>query len=213
MIRRNALLLAALASLASTPAFAQTEAHVVDKGHSNVLFTVRHMVARMTGRFEDYDMKLSIDRAKPENSSVEFTIKATSVNTDNADRDKHLRSPDFFDVEKFPEITFKSTKVTPKGDDAYEVTGDFTLHGVTKSVTLPVSYLGMMKDGRGNEKGGFEAAATLNRKDYGITWNRAFDTGGVVLGDDVKITVNLETRKVAPAAAIPPPPPAPAEKK
>ena len=201
MIRKPAVVLAALLGAVAAPSFADTESHVVDKAHSNVLFTIRHMVARVTGKFDDYDMKLSVDRDKPENSTVEFTIKATSINTDNADRDKHLRSPDFFDVEKFPEITFKSTKVTPKGKDAFEVTGDLTMHGVTKSVTLPVSYMGMMKDGRGNEKGGFETTATLDRKEYGLLWNRAFDTGGVVLGDDVKVTVNLETRKVAPAAA------------
>jgi polyisoprenoid-binding protein YceI len=203
MIRKLAVVVAALLGAVAAPSFAETESHVADKAHSSVLFSIRHMVARVTGKFDDYDLKLNLDRAKPESSTVEFTIKATSINTDNADRDKHLRSPDFFDVEKYPEITFKSTKVTPKGNDAFDVTGDFTLHGVTKSITLPVSYMGMMKDGRGNEKGGFEATTTLDRKDYGLLWNRSFDTGGVVLGDEVKITVNLETRKMAPAAAAP----------
>jgi polyisoprenoid-binding protein YceI len=201
MIRKPAVVLAALLGAFAAPSFAEIESHVADKVHSNVFFTVRHMVSRVTGKFDDYDLKLNIDRDKPESSTVEFTIKATSINTDNANRDKHLRSADFFDVEKFPEITFKSTKVVAKGKDAFDVTGDLTMHGVTKSVTLPVSYMGMMKDGQGNEKGGFETTITLDRKDYGILWNRTFDSGGVVLGDDVKVTVNLETKKVAPATA------------
>jgi polyisoprenoid-binding protein YceI len=203
MLRRHVVAAAGLLSLGllAAPLAAQTETHAVDKAHSNVLFSVRHLVARVTGSFDDYDMKLNIDKAKPENSSVEFTIKTTSINTANANRDKHLRSADFFDVEKFPEITFKSTKVTPKGNDSFDVTGDLTMHGVTKSVVLPVSFMGIMKDGRGNEKGGFEMNTTLNRKDYGIVWNQALDAGGAVLGDEVKVTVNLETRKVVPPAA------------
>jgi len=204
MLRGNRVALAAgllALGLTSAPLEAQTETHVADKAHSNVMFSIRHLVARVTGSFDDYDMKLNIDKAKPANSTVEFTIKATSINTANANRDKHLRSADFFDVEKFPEITFKSTKVTPKGSDSYDVTGDLTMHGVTKSVTLPVSFMGIMKDGRGTEKGGFEVTTTLNRKDYGLVWNQALDAGGAVLGDDVKIAVNLETRKVVPEAA------------
>jgi polyisoprenoid-binding protein YceI len=143
------------------------------------------------------------DAAKPENSSVEFTIKTASIDTNNEGRDKHLRSADFFDAEKFPEITFKSTKVVAKGKDKFDVTGPLTMHGVTKEVTLPVTFLGSQKDPQGNDKAGFEVAATLNRKDFGIVYNRALDAGGFVLGDEVWISINLETAKKKPEAAAP----------
>jgi len=101
-------------------------------------------------------------------------------------------------VEKHPTITFKSTRITPKGKDSYDVTGTLTIRGVSKEVTLPVSFLGFMKDPRGSERAGFETALTLNRKDFGIVWNRALDAGGVLLGDDVWVSINLETRKESP---------------
>ena len=116
------------------------------------------------------------------------------------DRDKHLRSADFFDVDKFPEITFKSTSVKPAAKkDTYDVTGTFTMRGVTKTITLPVEFLGFIKDPRGNERAGFTTHITLNRKDYGINWNRALDAGGTLLSDDVDITVNIEAAKSAAA--------------
>ena len=122
------------------------------------------------------------------------------VDTANANRDKDLRGADFFDVEKYPTITFKSTRIAPKGKDAYDVTGTLTMRGVAKEITLPVTFLGFMKNMRGVDAAGFETAATLNRKDFGITWNRALDAGGVLLGDEVYVSINLETRKDAPAA-------------
>jgi polyisoprenoid-binding protein YceI len=122
-------------------------------------------------------------------------VKAASIDTGVADRDKHLRTPDFFDVEKFPEISFKSKSIKATGKDSYNVTGTFTLHGVTKEITLPVSFLGTVKDPWGNQRAGFSAETTLNRKDYGIVWNKALDNGGALLGDDVKIAINLETVK------------------
>ena len=129
-------------------------------------------------------------------SSVEFHIKAASIDTGNqADRDKHLRTADFFDVEKYPEITFKSESIKATGKDKYDVTGTLTLHGVSKKVTLPVTYLGQAKDPWGNTRAGFETETTLNRKDYGIVWNKALDSGGVLLGDDVKVDIDLETVK------------------
>jgi polyisoprenoid-binding protein YceI len=184
------------AQQAAAPAPASTlEAWTIDKAHSMASFKVRHLVANVTGSFRDFDANINIDRAKPANSSVEFTIQAKSIDTGNTNRDEHLRSPDFFDVEKFPTITFKSTSVKANSANDFAVTGDLTMHGVTKSITIPVSFLGFGKDGRGNEKAGFEIETTLNRKDYGIVWNRNVDEGGLLLGDDVKVSINLETNK------------------
>ena len=194
---RSAVALAAL--LAASPAFA-AETFVIDKGHSEVGFQIRHMMTKVRGRFNEFDGKIVADRAKPEASSGELTIQAASIDTANANRDKDLRGADFFDVEKYPTITFKSTRITPKGKDAYDVTGTLTMRGVAKEITLPVTFLGFMKNMRGVDAAGFETAATLNRKDFGITWNRALDAGGVLLGDEVYVSINLETRKEAPAA-------------
>jgi polyisoprenoid-binding protein YceI len=187
-------------SLALVAGTVQAETYNVDKAHSEVLFSVRHMgVSRVTGRFNDFTGVVNGDPAKPGESSVEFTIKAASIDTNDAGRDKHLRSADFFDVEKFPELTFKSSKITAKGQNQFDVTGTLTMHGVAKEVTLPVTLAGPVKDPRGNEKVGFEATAKLNRKDYGITWNRALDAGGVVVSDEVQVTINLEAGKAKPA--------------
>jgi len=147
------------------------------------------------GRFTDFEGSVDIDQAKPEASKVEFTIKATSIDTSEPNRDKHLRSADFFDVEKFPTISFKSSKVVAKGQNKYDVTGTFTLHGVTKEITLPVTVLGFVKDPWGNQRVGFETAITLNRKDYGLVWNKTLDGGGLLVGDDVDVTITVEAAK------------------
>ena len=202
MIRQSRTYLAA-ALFATAPALSVAgDTYGVDKTHSEVLFSVKHLVSKVSGQFQDFEGKIVIDRAKPEASSAELTIKATSISTKEQKRDDHLRSPDFFDVAKFPEITFKSTKVTPKGKDAFDVAGDLTMHGVTKPVVLAVSYLGDIKDQMGNDKVGFEATTTLNRQDFGIKWNKVLDQGGYVLGDDVKVTINLEAAKPKQAAAV-----------
>jgi polyisoprenoid-binding protein YceI len=189
-MRVRPALLAAL--VAASPTLARTETYVVDKTHSDAIFTIRHLMSRVTGRFNDVSGTISVDRDKPEGSSVEFTIQTASINTNDEGRDKHLRSADFFDAEKNPQITFKSTKMKSTGKDTYDVTGQFTMRGVTKEITLPVAVLGEMKDGRGTPKIGFETSTTLNRKDYGVSWNRALDAGGYVLADDVKVTITLE---------------------
>ena len=202
MIHRMAFALAAL--VAASPAAAQ-DTWSVDKAHSEVAFQIRHFVTKVRGRFTDFSGTIVANAAKPEASSVEFAIKATSIDTDNEFRDKDLRSANFFDVEKFPEITFKSTKVAPAGKDRYTVTGLLTMHGVSKQIVLPVSYLGSMptkdREGRDAAKGGFETSVTVNRKDFGITWNRALDTGGYMLGDDVTIEINIEANKKMPGAS------------
>jgi polyisoprenoid-binding protein YceI len=197
-----AVVLAALLA-AALPAFAEAVTYTVDKAHSEAIFQVRHLVSKVSGEFKEFDGTIKMDAANPAASSVTFTIDAASISTDVADRDKHLRSEDFFSVEKYPQITFVSTKIEPKGGDQYAVTGQLTMRGVTKEITLPVTFLGEVKDPWGNTKAGFETAITLNRKDYGINWNKALDQGGVLVGDDVQINVNLEVLKQAAAKDAP----------
>ena len=199
-MRKLAFVLAA-ATLIAQPVLA-ADTYSVDKTHSDLSFQIRHLVGKVRGSFGDFSGTINADAAKPEASTVEFTIKAASIDTANEDRDKHLRSADFFEVEKFPEISFKSTKVKLLGKDRYEVTGDFSMHGVTKPLTLPVSFLGSGKDPWGNERAGFETTTTLNRKDFGIVWNKTLDAGGLVLGDEVSVSITLEAlkKKEAPAA-------------
>jgi polyisoprenoid-binding protein YceI len=195
---RKFILTAALTIAAALPLAAQTPAPVwqVDAVHSNVAFDVRHLVSRVTGRFDDFSGTITGDPANPAAASVEFVIKAASINTRIADRDAHLRSADFFDAEKFPEIRFRSTSIKPtKTKDLYNVTGNLTMHGVTKQVMLPVRFFGPMKEASGSLRGGFETAVKLNRKDYGITWNKAADNGGVLLGDEVNVQIELEAVK------------------
>jgi polyisoprenoid-binding protein YceI len=184
-----------LAVLLTASPLLAADTYTVDKSHSEALFTVKHLMSKVTGRFNEFTGTISIDPASPAASSVEFTISAASIDTDNADRDKHLKTPDFFDVENHPSITFKSSKVTPAGTNKYNVEGTLTMRGVSKPVILPVEFLGFGKDPWGNERAGFSLETSLNRKEYGILWNKALDQGGYVLGDDVKIVVNLETVK------------------
>ena len=194
IIRRLAVL-----TFAAVPLFAQApaapETWVIDKAHSSASFKIRHLMSNVTGGFRDIDAQIQLDRAEPARSSVEFTIKTASIDTRDADRDEHLRSPDFFEVSKYPLITFKSTSVAKKSEERYDVTGDLTMHGVTKRVTIPVQFLGFGPDPRGNQRAGFEIETTLDRKDYNITWNRVLDEGGVLLGDEVKVMIELRMGK------------------
>jgi polyisoprenoid-binding protein YceI len=201
-MKRSRTLFATLGAVVLGVTATAAETYTFDKVHSDVSFQIRHFLSKVRGRFTDYDGTIVADRAKPEASSVDFTIKATSIDTDNENRDKDLRSANFFEVEKYPDITFKSSKVTPKGPDRYDVTGTLTMHGVSKEITLPVTFLGTVNTGRG-EKAGFETSITLNRKDFGIVWNRVLDTGGTTLGDDVIVSINVEANKKQP----PSPPP------
>jgi len=172
------------------------DVYKVDKTHSDVDFKVRHLVSNVTGKFTDFDATINMLPGKPAASSVEFTINAGSGDTGNADRDKHLRTADFFDVDKFPTITFKSTAIAPaKKKDLYNVTGDLTIRGITRRVTIPVQFLGAARDPWGNDKAGFALTTTINRKDFGVNWNKALDNGGVLVGDEVEVTINLETAK------------------
>ena len=170
---------------------AGVETFTLDKAHSDASFRIRHMMSSVTGSFNDFDATINLDRANPARSTVDFTIQTASIDTRQENRDKHLRSADFFDVEKFPTITFRSKKIAAAGKDRYNVTGDLTMHGVTKEVTLPVTLNGFATDKRGTHVG-FSVDTTLNRKDFGILWNRNLDEGGVLLGDDVNVSINIE---------------------
>jgi polyisoprenoid-binding protein YceI len=181
--------------LAAAPLFA-ADTFVIDKAHSAATFKIKHMMANVTGRFAEFSGTVNADRETPANSSVEFTIQAASITTNTPERDKQLRSSDFFDVERYPTITFKSVKIVPtKAPDTFNVSGDLTMHGVTKRITLPVVFNGIAKDPKGNERAGFELNTTLNRKEYGITWNKTLDPGGFLLSDDVIITIDIEAVK------------------
>lgn len=202
-MNRRSLLMIAVLGLAAGSASAQ-DTWVVDKPHSEVSFQVRHFVTKVRGRFTDFTGTVVANAAKPEASSVEFSIKSASIDTANEGRDKHLRSADFFDVEKFPEISFRSSSVKPLGKDLFEVKGTLIMHGVSREVTLPVNFGGTMvtkgRDGKPSAKAGFSIETTLDRKDFGIVWNRALDTGGAMLGDEVQISINLEMNRAEPQA-------------
>jgi polyisoprenoid-binding protein YceI len=182
--------LAALA-LAALPALAQ-DTYKIDPAHSEVSFKIRHLLAKTSGRFTKFGGIIKMDTVDISKSSVEVSIDAASINTDNEGRDKHLKSPEFFDVEEFPTITFKSTSVKEVAKGKLEVTGDFTLHGVTKRITFPITNAGTMAGMQpGSVVAGFtDGAVTINRNDFGIK------TYPGALGDDVVISLNVEAGKV-----------------
>jgi polyisoprenoid-binding protein YceI len=165
----------------------------IDATHSHVTFSIRHMVvSTVKGRFNVLSGALEIDTANPANSWVQAEVDVASIDTGDTNRDNHLRAPDFFDVEKYPKMTFKSTKVEPVGENEYQVTGDLTLHGVTKPVVFDVEYSGEVKDPYGFRRAGFNAKTKINRKEWGLTWHALLEAGGAMVGDEVKIEVDLE---------------------
>ena len=166
--------------------------YAIDKTHSELLFQVRHLVTRVRGRFTDFDGTINLDTVNPDRSTVKVSIKAATIDTGTPDRDAHLRSDDFFAVDKYPTLTFTSSRVEKKSDEHYEVTGTLTIRGVAKEVTLPVSFLGAAKDPWGNDRVGFETEIAINRKDFGLTWNAALETGGFLVGDEVKISASVQ---------------------
>jgi polyisoprenoid-binding protein YceI len=158
------------------------------------------MLSRTRGRFTDFDGTIRIDAKHPESSSVEFRVRAASIDTDNAQRDDHLRSGDFFDAVHHPEVVFRSEQVKRLAGDRFEVTGTLSLRGVEKRLVLPVTLLGTAKDPWGNVKAGFATEAVLNRKEFGMVWNAALESGGFLLGDEVAVTIELEALR-QPAAS------------
>jgi polyisoprenoid-binding protein YceI len=184
--------LLALSLAFATAASAAPATWTIDQNHSEVGFYIRHMFSRVPGNFGKFQGAIVYDPQKPEISSVKVEIDPSSINTRNEKRDNHLRSEDFFDVVKFPTLTFVSTKVAASGDNKLKVDGNLTMHGVTKPVTLFVTFLGAGPTMNGEQRSGFEAITTLNRKDFGIVWNKTLDQGGTMLGDDVDIRLNVE---------------------
>ncbi len=167
----------------------------IDPVHSSIGFTVRHMViANVKGYFKEFSGTIIYDENDITRSSVSVTIKTASINTENPKRDAHLRSPDFFDAEKYPEITFKSKRIL-KEKDGYVAVGDLTMRGVTREIRIPFQILGKVIDPWGNTRLGVEASLKLNRHDYGISWSQTLDSGGLVVGDEVKIDLNIEAVK------------------
>jgi polyisoprenoid-binding protein YceI len=172
----------------------------IDRTHSAVGFAVRHMVmAKVRGRFTQWDGTIHIDEAAPERSSVEVEIAADSIDTGMADRDAHLRSADFFDVAAFPAITFKSRRIEREPDERFRVVGDLTVHGVTREVVLQAEDHGRGTDPWGGQRAGFSAKTTIDRRDFGLKWNQLLETGGVLVGE--KVEIELEVQAVRATAA------------
>jgi polyisoprenoid-binding protein YceI len=170
----------------------------LDKSHSGISFSVRHMmISNVRGSFTDFDATVAADPANLSDVTASISIDVNSVDTKDAGRDGHLKSPDFFNAEQHPNLTFTVTKLTPKGGDDYEITGDLTIAGVTKPVTLNGEISGPAKDPWGNEKIAVSASGSLARSDFGLTWNAALETGGVLLSDTIKLNIELQFAKAA----------------
>lgn len=186
--------LLALALLLPAMAAADPVVYKVDADHSGINFKIRHFVSNVSGRFRDFDGVIRYDKQNPAASSVEFTVKAASIDTASNDRDEDLRSKNFLEVATYPTLTFTSTRVVSKDADTLEVTGNLTLHGVTRAITFPVQFLGTVSV-PGGEKAGFSASFTVNRKEFGINWNNILDSGPV-LGDEVRVSIEVEADRV-----------------
>jgi polyisoprenoid-binding protein YceI len=170
----------------------------VDAAHSSIDFSVKHMmIATVKGTFHEFEASIEANPADLTTANIQFSVDVASVDTRNSDRDAHLRSGDFFDVEQYPKMTFQSTNIVKKSEGEYKLTGDFTLHGVTRQETFSVTFEGEGKDPWGNEKAGFSGEGKINRSDYGLTYNAALETGGVLVGDQVKIAIQIEAAKQA----------------
>lgn len=171
----------------------QAQTWSIDKPHSSLGLSVRHMViSKTTGKFSDFDGVLNFDGKNLAAGSVTVTAQMASVDTDDKKRDEHLRSADFFDVEKFPTMTFESKRVVPGEGNDFKLIGDLTIKGVTKEVTFDGEFNGVMEDPWGNTRAGFSAETTIDRQEFDITWNNTLDAGGLVVGDDVDIQVEME---------------------
>ena len=174
----------------------------LDTVHSGIDFTVRHMVvSKVRGRFAKFTGNVALDEADLTRSVVEATIDASSIDTGTAQRDEHLKSADFFDVEHFPQIRFRSTGIEKLGGERYRLTGELTIRDVTRPIALDVEYGGRGKDPWGNERVGFTAKGALDRKDFGLKWNQALETGGVLVSDRVELELELQAVKAAAAKA------------
>ncbi|MFE6037182.1 YceI family protein [Streptomyces sp. NPDC056452] len=190
------------ATLAVDPALAAlTGTYAIDPAHSSIGFTVRHaMVTNVRGSFGEHEGTLQLDGTDPANSSASIDVKIASVDTGIADRDGHLVSGDFFEAEKFPLMTFRSTTAQQLGGDKYRVTGDLTIKDVTRPLAIDLEFNGSATDVYGNERVGFEGSTDILRSDWGLTWNAALETGGVMVSDKVKLNFDISAIKAAPQA-------------
>jgi polyisoprenoid-binding protein YceI len=165
----------------------------VDRSHTTVGFSVSHIFTSVQGRFDRFDGTVVFDPEKPESAIVRATVEAASINTNHTKRDKHLRSDDFFDVEKYPTLSFESTGgVTDMQENRGKLAGNLTIHGVTKPVVFDVTFRGQGKDPWGNVRAGFAASLNIDRKDYGLNWNEVLETGGLLVGEEVEIRIDVE---------------------
>ena len=170
----------------------------VDKSHTHINFIARHMmISKVRGEFTDYDIDVNFDESNLTTTTVDVAIKANSINTRDAQRDAHLKSPDFLNSDAYPVITFKSKRVEQDSPNSGRLIGDLTIREVTKEVALDVEYSGVMKGPWGGSSAGFSAKTTINRKDWGLTWNVALETGGLLVSEQVMIEIELELAKVA----------------
>ncbi|RMD85203.1 MAG: polyisoprenoid-binding protein [Candidatus Dadabacteria bacterium] len=185
---------ALLTIVLAVPAAASAKTYKVDPDHTTVAFRIRHLFSYVEGRFKQFEGRIEFDPKTPEKTRVQGSILVASIDTGVPERDKHLRSKDFFDVEKYPRITFESTRVSdidPKAMKA-KLHGKLTIHGVTRDVVLDVAFLGEGKDPWGNTKAGFTARGKINRKDFGLGWNEVLETGGLLVGEEVELRVDAE---------------------
>jgi polyisoprenoid-binding protein YceI len=184
---------------ASAPALTElTGTYTLDPAHTRIGFVARHaMVTKVRGSFDEFAGTAVLDGANPANSRVEVTIEAASIDTRNAQRDEHLRSNDFLAMQEYPKITFASTGVRQAGETTFEVTGDLTIKGVANEITIPFEFEGSAKDPFGNQRVGFEGSVTINRRDYGVTWNAALEGGGVLVSDKVTLEFEISAIKNA----------------
>jgi len=170
-----------------------TETYAIDPSHSRIGFVVRHLgFSKVYGSFNEFEGEIEFGGDDVRSLKADATIESASVSTGEVKRDDHLRSADFFDVEQYPEITFQSTDVRPLGDDRFILVGDFTLHGVTRTIELTGEFLGESGDPWGGTRVGFEAGTKINRKDYGLNWNVALEAGGLLVGDEVELNLEIQ---------------------
>ncbi len=175
----------------------------IDSAHAQITFSARHMmITNVSGRFENFDGSVEFDEQDPINSSVEVQIEAVSINTNEPQRDEHLKSPDFLNVEQYPYLTFKSKRIEKIDESHGRITGDLTIRDVTNEVVLETEYLGQAQSPWGTTNAGFNAHTKISRKDWGLTWNVALETGGVLVGDEVTINIELELIKQPEAEAV-----------
>jgi polyisoprenoid-binding protein YceI len=180
----------------TTAAAAALTTWTIDPAHSHVEFAVRHlMISTVKGRFGVVTGTVKTDDADPAKGEVEVSIDAASIDTREAQRDAHLKSADFFHVDQFPAITFRGSRIRDVNGDRFRLTGDLTMHGVTREVTLDVTSEGRGKDPWGGERAGFSATTKIKRSDFGLTWNQVLETGGIAVGDEIKISLDIEAVK------------------